>query len=173
MNTTIYLPMPEWQALSFLRNREAAFERLLTPAGNHHKCEVVLVDDSLFGFKNRADAVAVGHRVYPHGFAMVRINVVGKVLSGLLNFQRVITTVSDESGAQLYRVNRDGLRQIAEKFDSGEAEILVDQIFGGKDEHIDRCVVVPEEKPDFGLLEEGGGLPAVNLKMCGPTGFGC
>jgi hypothetical protein len=179
MNTTIFLPMPEWQALSFLRNRKEAFARLLTPAGNHHACELVMSDDALFGFKQRADAVEVGKRVYPHGFAMVRFNVLGKMLNGMMTLQRSVVGVTDSStGKALWRVSREALVQINDKVDSGDTEILVDQIFGGDADHdADRCPAAPTEEVDRGFLEDGGrpvGFVSRNREVLGsgPTGFG-
>lgn len=171
--------MPEWQALSFLRNRKEAFARLLTPAGNHLRCEVVLVDDALFGFRNRVDAVEIGKRVYPHGFAMVRIVILGKVLNGMLSLQRHIAGVTDSStGKSLLRVTRDGLNTINERVESGDAEILIDQLFGGGEEDCnDRCADAPVQEVDRGFLEDGGrpaGFVSRNREdCCGPTGFGC
>jgi hypothetical protein len=180
MNTTIFLPMPEWQALSFLRNRDEAFERLMTPAGNHLPCEVMLVDDSLFGFKQRTDAVEVGKRVYPQGFAMVRFVVLGKVLNGMMTLQRQVVGSTDPgSGIALWRITRDGLNTINEKVASGDCEILVDQIFGGTcDHHVDRCALPKNEEVDRGFLEDGGrpvgfAPRQTDFGGVGPTGFGC
>jgi hypothetical protein len=174
MNTTIFLPMPEWQALAFLRNREKAFQRLLTPDSQHFACEVMLFEDSLFGFKQRKDAVELGHRVYPHGFAIVRFNVMGKVLNGLMTLQRQVVGVTDpQHGTALWRVSRDGVDTLRSRSQSGEVEILVDEIFGSgeSDLNVDRCATT-HERPDNGLLEEGGGRPAF-YGGTGPTGFGC
>lgn len=172
MTTTIYLPMPEWQALHFLRNRGDAFSRLLTPAGNHLPCEVVLMDDSLFGFRNRENAVEIGKRVYPHGFAVLRFVVNGKVLNSMMSLQRQITSETDTtSGAQLYRINRSGLETVSQRCDGPDVEIMVDQIFGTcEHQHDHDRDVHTQGSPDHGLLEDGG-----RPVFCGsgPTGFGC
>ncbi len=181
MNTTIFLPMPEWQALSFLRKREVAFERLLTPAGNHLPCEVVLADSHLYGFKQRKDALEVGKRVYPHGFAMVRMVVLGKMLNGMMTVQRQITSATDPGfGYALWRVSRDGLVVIRDRIESGDCEILVDQLFGGDTEDDDtKCLVDPGEEVNRGFLEDGGrpaGFVArdgTDRGNCGPVGCGC
>ncbi len=171
MNTTIYLPMPEWQALAFLRNRNEAFRRLVTPAGNHLPCEVVLVEDGLFGFRNRQTAVETGMRVYPLGFAMVRIVLVGKVIASSMTFNRQLIGVNDgASGAELWRINRDGLQVLADRVEQGEAEILVDQIFStsAQDHDVVRHTAQHGQR-NHGMLEEGG-RPVFGG---GPTGFGC
>lgn len=178
MNTTIFLPMPEWQALSFLRDHDKAFSRLLTPAGIHHDCEVVLVDDALFGFKNRADALETGQRVYPHGFAMVRFVVLGKVLNSKMSLKGYLQATTDTaSGIALYKVNREGLTEMSERVPNGEVEILIDRIFGScNPEHQHEREFSANDAPDHGLLEDGG-RPAFRGPRdqfgCGPTGFGC
>jgi hypothetical protein len=179
MNTTIFLPMPIWQAMAFLRDRNGAFARLLNDAG-HLPCELVLVEDNLFGFKNRADAVEVGKRVYPDGFAMVRFVVVGKVLNGKMTFQRQVVGHTDPgTGTSLYRITRDGLQVINERVDSGDTDVVVDQIFGNAQEEEAKCCDADGGKDSklFGLLEDGG-RPAgfaprgSQLPDGGPTGFG-
>ncbi len=179
MNTTIFLPMPVWQAMAFLRDRNGAFARLLSDAG-HLPCELVLADDTLYGFKNRADAVEVGKRVYPDGFAMVRFVVLGKVLNGMMTFQRQVVGHTDPgSGAALYRITRDGLKAINEKVDAGDTDVVVDQIFGNAQEEEAKCCPADGGKDSnlFGLLEDGGrpaGFAPRNEDTlgAGPTGFG-
>ena len=179
MNTTIFLPMPVWQAMSFLRDRNGAFARLLNGCG-HLPCELVLSEDNLYGFRQRADAVEVGKRVYPDGFAMVRFVVLGKVLNGKMTFQRQVVGHTDSgSGTSLWRITREGLQVINERVDSGDTDVVVDQIFGSAQEEEAKCCSIDGGKDSntFGLLEDGG-RPAgfaprsQGLPQGGPTGFG-
>src|SRR5256885_15739494 len=111
MSTIMFIPMPEWQAILFLRDRQAAFDRLLAPKEEKLPNEVVPTEDgALYGFRSRNDAIKFGYQAYPDGFAMVRM-VVHPLLHGQMALRRLFVGASDADapGSHLYRVSRDGL----------------------------------------------------------------
>ncbi len=131
MNTTVYIPMPEWQALSFLRNRDDAFARLLTPFGTTIGGEVVLQEGVLVGYRQRDRAVEAGYLTHPQGFAILRI-VLGKLQHGTMALYGQLdgSARHPETGAYLWLITADGLRNIQEKVARQEVDILMDEIFG-------------------------------------------
>ncbi len=134
MSTTMFIPMPEWQALTFLRDRAAAFERLLRPIEKKDRSEVSAFPDPdvkgevkppvLYAYKNRKDAIDVGYQAYPlTGFAMVRI-VIRPLAYGNMVVRREVTGAS---GA--YKLHLTGLNRICQKCACDDVEVMVDQIF--------------------------------------------
>lgn len=169
MNTTIFVPMPEWQGLAFLRDRNDAFRRLLTPLGTHLDDEVVMENDEVFvGFRNRDGAIKTGFESRPQGFCILRI-VLGKLLHGSLMLHNQVSGSHNHptSGAGLWLVNRGGMQHIWEKANSGEVEILLDQIFGPCDPEL--CVA---GCTNHQLTEEIGRLADDTDGGTGPTGYG-
>lgn len=123
--------MPEWQALSFLRNRDDAFARLLTPFGTTIGGEVVLEEGVLVGYRQRERAVEAGYSTHPQGFAILRI-VLGKILHGTMVFYGQLdgSASHPQTGAYLWLITASGLRTVQEKANRHEVDILMDEIFG-------------------------------------------
>jgi hypothetical protein len=133
VSTTIFIPMPEWQALLFLRDREKAFGRLLSPDRKLLNAEeVVPTEDGLYGFRVRSDAVEHGYREYPNGFAMMRI-VIPKFLYGNLTVRRnLLSATVPDTGVALWRIATPGLRDLRQNVLEEKADLMVDEIFGGQ-----------------------------------------
>ena len=132
MSTTMFIPMPEWQALLFLRDRKTAFDRWLSPekAVILRSEEVVPQGDELYGFRRREHAVEYGKHVYPNGFAMVRF-VLPKLFSSSLTVRRhFVSAVVPDSQWQLWKLDRAGLEEVRDSCMQENAEVMVDQIFG-------------------------------------------
>lgn len=135
MSTTMFIPMPEWQAMLFLRDRRAAFQRLVLPLDKKDRSEVSAIPDErddnrpvLFTYRKRADAIEDGYRAYPlTGFAMLRIVVPGFAYGNTL-FRRDVDSESKQR-TPLYKLSVEGINRLCEKCSCGDVEVMVDQIF--------------------------------------------
>lgn len=168
MSTTVHIPMPEWQALAFLRDRRTAFRRLLTRAGNALPCEVVLVDDMLLGFRQRKDCVAFGKRVYPHGYAVLRLVIDKNASTALLDHKAIAMTTDSASQMPLWSLTDRGVEFLSECCETGAAEVLVDAIIGGASGDSCDAHTCNRERHGAGLSSSPPPREPV-----GPLGFGC
>lgn len=188
--TTVFIPMPEWQGLAFLRDRQSAFNRLVNQLGEPILGEVGLINDLAHGLKDRSRAVENGRATHPEGFTILRISF-GKLVHGYLQFNRHLkSTEHPQTGAPAYSLSRDGLLYLLQKVDAGEAELLMDEVFApalpeapilfGRDEScgpsgLDAQWLPPSQQTDAErdrTAEQGGDL-SFGEGPRGPLGWGC
>lgn len=141
---TLFAVMPEWQALSFLRDRVKAFSRLLEPQTPALPTEFVLTAGVVHLFADGLQADAFGQEHLPHGYAIVHIQLPNLQKQGLiLQGHLKGTAVHPQTGKQCWACDVAGVQALVV-----HATVLVGTIAYGR----------PTGQPQ--------------REMGGPTGFG-
>lgn len=147
--TTLFIPMPEWQATNFLRDRRKTMERLLrsTPLfeprrrilAGYFQDELILEGGVLTGFRNRADAVNCGNR-QDKTFAVVRLVIADPLAETLARPHHIMNWHQEpRTGAPQIKIDVFALTKIADVLDDRDTvQILIEDIITPPESQADR-----------------------------------